>query len=287
MGRTEQTEIHSPSASDLDPGFAAFRTVSGDVASGWLLVCDHAKNTLPARYGTLGLPDTELSRHIGYDIGAEGVTERMAARLHAPAVLSGFSRLLIDPNRGEDDPTLVMRLSDGSIVPGNAHADDAETTYRLNRFYRPYDHAITAAIDQAVAADVPPLIVSIHSFTADWRGSPRPWHVGVLWDRDARLAQPLIDALRQDPELVVGDNEPYTGALTGDTMYRHGTRRGIAHALIEIRQDLISDDAGMDHWAGLLTDILARLGEATSRQVLPPSASDRESLVQEERACPT
>ena len=141
---------------DKDPGFEAIQSIAGDRATGWLVLCDHARNTLPPRYGTLGLPDRELQRHIGYDIGAEGVSRRLAGLLGAPALMTAFSRLLIDPNRGEDDPTLVMRLSDGSIVPGNARVDDEEIAYRKARFYRPYDEAITQAIDDSIAAGFPP-----------------------------------------------------------------------------------------------------------------------------------
>ena len=173
------------------------------------------------------------------------MTRALARRLGAPAVLSTFSRLLIDANRGEDDPTLIMRLSDGAIVPGNAAVDAAERARRIARFHAPYHAAIDAAIERAIAAGSPPALVSIHSFTPVWRGHARPWHAGVLWDGDPRFAVPLIEALRADPALVVGDNEPYSGALANDTMYRHGTERGLAHALVEIRQDLIADEAGV------------------------------------------
>jgi predicted N-formylglutamate amidohydrolase len=246
---------------DRDPGFDAFSLIKGDPACGWLILCDHAENTLPERYGSLGLPASELSRHIGYDIGAKGVSERLASQLGAPAVMSAFSRLLIDPNRGEDDPTLVMRLSDGSVVPGNAKVDRAEIDYRLDRFYRPYDRAVREVIQLGLAAGYPPALISIHSFTDNWRGAVRPWHAGILWDRDRRLAAPIIEGLSRDPGLVVGDNEPYTGQLAGDTMNRHGTGRGLAHALIEIRQDLIADEAGMAEWAGRLADLIGGLAD--------------------------
>ncbi|MCB1472317.1 MAG: N-formylglutamate amidohydrolase [Rhodobiaceae bacterium] len=244
---------------DLDDGFVSHETIAGDPACGFLLLCDHARNALPARYGTLGLPHSELERHIGYDIGVEGVTRKIAARLGMPAVMTRFSRLLIDPNRGADDPTLVMRISDGAVVPGNRNADAAEIDYRKRRFYLPYDRAISEAIDAAIAAGKPPALFSIHSFTPVWRGVERPWHVGVLWDRDARLPAPMIETLREDAGLVVGDNEPYTGELEGDTMNRHGTRRGLAHALIEVRQDLITDEAGIEEWANRLSALLTRM----------------------------
>ena len=233
--------------------------IAGDPATGILLLCDHASNALPAAYGTLGLPPAELARHIGWDIGAAAVTRGLARRLGAPAVMTTFSRLLIDPNRGEDDPTLVMRLSDGAVVPANADHSPAERAARLDGFHRPYHAAIAARLDAFAAAGVVPMIVSMHSFTPAWKGRPRPWQVGILWDRDPRLAVPLIAALAADPALVVGDNEPYDGALRGDTLHRHGTERGLAHALVEIRQDLIADAAGAEAWADRLAPILARL----------------------------
>ncbi len=239
--------------------FEPVEQVEGDPTGGFLLVCDHARNALPPEYGNLGLGAVEFDRHIAYDIGVRDVTLALAERLNAPAVLSRFSRLLIDPNRGLDDPTLVMRVSDGAIVPGNAAVDLAEKERRIERYYRPYDNAVAGAIQTAVDAGLPPAIVSIHSFTPAWKGAARPWHVGVLWDNDPRLAVPLIAALQSDPGLVVGDNEPYTGELQGDTMNRHGTRGGYAHALIEIRQDLIADKAGAFSWAKRIGDILETL----------------------------
>jgi predicted N-formylglutamate amidohydrolase len=244
--------------------YPAFTVVDGDPASGLLLVCDHAENRLPPEYGDLGLPPGEFRRHIAYDPGAAALTRALAAALNAPAVLSTFSRLLIDPNRGDDDPTLIMRLSDGAVVPGNARVDEAERERRVARFHRPYHAAIEGAIDRAMASGVVPALFSVHSFTPVWRGVPRPWHAGILWDTDPRLAQPLIEALRADASLVVGDNEPYAGALRGDTMYSHATQRGLAHALIEVRQDLIADDAGVADWTARMAAILALLNRDPS-----------------------
>ena len=238
--------------------FPPFETIGGDHGLGLVLIADHAKRALPSEYGDLGLPAREFDRHIAYDIGVEHVTRKLAELTGAPAAMAGFSRLLIDPNRGRDDPTLVMRISDGAVVPGNARADRAEIDYRLNRFYLPYDRAIEQAIEAGMAAGRPPALFSIHSFTPIWRGVQRPWHVGILWDRDDRFARPLIDAFREDAGLVVGDNEPYTGELEGDTMNRHGTRRGLAHALIEVRQDLIAERDGINEWADRLTIMLKR-----------------------------
>ncbi len=240
-------------------GGEAFEIVGGPADAGVLVIADHASNAMPAEYGRLGMPPDELERHIAYDIGAAPLTRAMAARLGCPAVLSRFSRLLIDPNRGDDDPTLVMRLSDGAIVPGNARIDEAEVRRRQQRFSLPYHGAVRGVIDAMLARGPVPAVVSIHSFTPAMKGRARPWHVGVLWDGDPRLPVPLLDALRRDPALVVGDNEPYDGALEGDSMSRHCTARGLAHALIEVRQDLIADEADAARWGGMLADVLEPL----------------------------
>jgi predicted N-formylglutamate amidohydrolase len=241
------------------PGPHPVETVEGAVGSGVLILCDHASNAVPADYGDLGLPAHEFERHIAYDIGAASVTRSLARRLGAPAILTRFSRLLIDPNRGRDDPTLVMRLSDGAVIPGNARVDFEEVMRRIARFYDPYDAAIAAAVERALAAGHPPVIVTVHSFTPVWRGRPRPWHAGILWDADDRFAKPLLDGLRAEEGLVVGDNEPYDGALSGDTVDRHGTVRGLANALIEIRQDLIAHEAGAEEWAARFAMLLRPL----------------------------
>jgi predicted N-formylglutamate amidohydrolase len=238
---------------------APFRCIDGDLTSGVLLLCDHAENTIPPAYRTLGLTAEDLGRHIAYDIGAAGVTEHLARALRAPALLTQYSRLLIDPNRGRDDPTLVMQLSDGRVVPGNAVLDDAEIEARIERYYAPYHRAIDKAIDAAVAAGKPPVILAIHSFTQAWKSVPRPWHVGVLWDKDPRLACALLRELAAIPGITVGDNVPYSGQLKGDTLYQHGTLRGLAHALIEVRQDLILGPEGQEEWGERLASVVRKV----------------------------
>ena len=222
-----------------------------------LLLCDHASNAIPSGYGDLGLSREDLDRHIGYDVGAAAVTRSMSRMLDCPAVLSCFSRLFIDPNRGEDDPTLVMKISDGAIIPGNRRADDAEIEHRLDLCYRPYNRAVSAAIEHARALADPMTIISIHSFTRQLRGRPeRPWHVTILWDWDVVTAHGLMDRLRADPALVVGDNVPYRGRLEGDCMWRHATQNRLPHALIEIRNDLIETEAGQLEWAARLSQVI-------------------------------
>jgi predicted N-formylglutamate amidohydrolase len=242
------------------PETSSFEIIAGNNAAGLVLLADHATNRLPAEYGLLGLPQNAFARHIAYDIGVEALVRRLAMRLGVPAVLSCFSRLLIDPNRGEDDPTLIMKISDGAIIPGNHPMTPQEWENRLNRFHRPYHRAVSQTIaDVSAASGKAPLVISIHSYTPAWKGVPRPWHAAVLWDSDPRAVTPLIEALEGSGDILVGDNEPYDGALRGDTMFRHCMETGIAHALIEVRQDLIGDDSGVAEWDARLRPILANL----------------------------
>ena len=229
--------------------------VAGAADQRLILVCDHARNALPPAYGDLGLSPDSLQRHIAYDPGAEAVTRKLAALTGASAAMALYSRLLIDPNRGEDDPTLVMPLSDGAIIPGNARIDAAEISRRIEAFWRPYRRACAELIDGVQARNLVPALIGVHSFTPCFQGRVRPWQVGILWDRDPRLAAPLIEAFSTE-DIVVGDNEPYDGALFGDTMYELSTRRGLPGALIEIRQDLLATPKQCDDWAALLAKIL-------------------------------
>jgi predicted N-formylglutamate amidohydrolase len=239
--------------------FHPFEAIRGALDAGALIVCDHASNAIPPGLGALGLPRAALEGHIAYDIGAAEVTRALAAELGAPAVLSTYSRLVIDPNRGVDDPTLVMRYSDGAIVPGNAYADSAEIARRRARFWAPYREEIAARVDAMIAVGEPPAVISIHSFTPVWRGVARRWKIGILWDRDQRIPKPLIKGLLAEPDLrsdEIGDNEPYDGALAGDTIDTIATLRGLANALIEIRQDLIAERKNALSWAARIAHLL-------------------------------
>lgn len=232
--------------------------------SRWLVICDHATNRVPdfVNGGTLGIASEDMARHIAFDPGAAGVSIRLAEKLGAPVVLSDFSRLVIDPNRGEDDPTLVMRLYDGTIIPANRGMGEDERSVRLARCYRPYHEAVARMA--ALRSDT--AIVSVHSFTPQFRHRPpRPWHIGLLYGDDARLSAPLIRLLRREPGLIVGANEPYSGHLKGDTVDRHAIATGRQNTLIEIRNDLIRTDAEQNVWA----DRLARL--------LPAALEDAET----------
>ncbi len=234
----------------------AFEVIGGELEAGVIFLCDHASNFIPQAYDNLGLLDYDLGRHIAYDIGAETVTRTLAAAFNAPAILSCFSRLLIDPNRGADDPTLIMRLSDGAIIKGNATIGNAEIEQRKIQFYTPYHEAIKTVIDKSLSAQKMPVLVSIHSFTRVIGERERPWHLGVLWDNDPRLSIHLLETLRSLGNLVVGDNQPYDGALAGDTLNIHATQRGLANTLIEVRNDLISTKADAVKWGERLAKVL-------------------------------
>jgi predicted N-formylglutamate amidohydrolase len=235
--------------------FRPYEILDGNRDKGMVILGDHAMNRLPAHYDQLGLPASAFERHIAYDIGIEGLCRTLSARLDVPAVLGGFSRLLIDPNRGEDDPTLIMKISDGAIIPGNHPISDAEWQNRIASYHRPYHQAVAATIaDVAAVTGQAPLVLSLHSYTPAWKGVPRPWHAAVLWDTDDRAVLPLLSMLRAQG-LLVGDNEPYDGALRGDTLYQHCMVPGIPHVLLEVRQDLIGDAAGIAAWADRLAPI--------------------------------
>ncbi|MEP2715518.1 N-formylglutamate amidohydrolase [Pseudophaeobacter sp.] len=220
----------------------------------WLITCDHATNVVPPFVGggDLGLPAADMQRHIAYDPGAYAVSTLLGEMLDAPVVASNFSRLVIDPNRGEDDPTLLMQLYDGTIIPANRQADIAERKSRLDRCYRPY-HAALAEL----AARPDTILISVHSFTPQLRGrAPRPWEIGILYPEDEGFSPHLIKVLQQPGDLCVGINEPYTGYLPGDAIDTHGTKMGRPNSLIELRNDLIADTAGQRLWAQRLAEVL-------------------------------
>ncbi|MEK9902034.1 MAG: N-formylglutamate amidohydrolase [Rhodospirillaceae bacterium] len=244
----------------------AFEIVNPDASGRVLLVCDHASHAVPRSLGNLGLEPIELLRHIGWDIGAADVTRRLADALDAPAVLGGYSRLVIDCNRDLDHPGLLLAESDGTPVPANAALDAAGRAARIDGVHAPFHAAIEGEIARLRAANGPdkrPVVISIHSFTPIMDGIERPWEIGILWNRDARLPEPLIARLREEANLTVGDNEPYSARLGyGYTLERHGDGIGLANALVEIRQDLIDTPAGVAEWSdrllAALNDVLAR-----------------------------
>jgi predicted N-formylglutamate amidohydrolase len=242
----------------------AFVVEGEDRPGRWLVTCDHASNRVPdwVNGGDLGIAGADMARHIAWDVGAAGLARALAERLDSPAILSDFSRLVIDPNRGEDDPTLVMRLYDGTIIPANRHLTESDIDERLTRLYRPYHAAYACLADRRPDT----VILAIHSFTPCLKGrAPRPWHVGVLHSHlDSRLSLPLIARLRAEPDLCIGDNEPYSGHLPGDAIDRHALRTGRHNTLVELRNDLIATAEAQALWADRLASILQQvLGELT------------------------
>jgi predicted N-formylglutamate amidohydrolase len=235
---------------------APFAIFGQDRPGRWLVTCDHASNRVPLDVGggSLGIGPADMARHIAYDVGAAGLARALGEALDSPVICSDFSRLVIDPNRGEQDPTLVMKLYDGTIIPANRHVDAAEVERRLATLYRPY-HAAYAAL---AARRPDTVILAIHSFTPCLKGRPpRPWHVGVLYSHlDERLSKPLIARLERESDLCIGDNEPYAGHLPGDAIDQHALQAGRHNTLIELRNDLIADSAAQRHWAARLAPIL-------------------------------
>jgi predicted N-formylglutamate amidohydrolase len=223
-----------------------------------LLTCDHASRSVPASLAMLGLAEDAIAQHIGWDIGAAAVTRHLAPLLDCPAVLAGYSRLVIDCNRSPDDPSSIPSESDGIAIPGNAGLDEATRRERRTALFEPYHAAIDAQLVRIADSGAAPAVISIHSFTPRMKGVARPWHIGVLWDEEGRIAVPLLAALRTvlDPALV-GDNQPYSAREpVGYTQSHHAHQRGLPHVAIELRQDLIHDDAGAGRWAALLARVL-------------------------------
>lgn len=219
-----------------------------------LLVCDHATSRVPALLRDLGVAASDLERHIALDIGAADLTRRLAGLLQVPAVLSGYSRLVVDCNRHLDDPSAFPAISDGSVIPGNHGLPAEARAVRADALYWPYHGAIARVLDDLGPC---PALLAVHSFTPQFAGVGRPWHVGVLWDQDDRLAAPLIDALRHDGAWCVGDNEPYSGRHpAGYTMDAHAESRGLPHVSLEVRQDLLATPDGVARWAALLASAL-------------------------------
>ncbi len=235
----------------------AYQIEGEDRPGRWLVTCDHASNYVPdwVGGGDLGIPAQDMARHIAWDVGAAGLARALGRHLDSPVLLSDFSRLVIDPNRGEDDPTLVMKLYDGTIIPANRGAGPDEVERRLDRLYRPYHSAYA----RLAALRPDRVILAVHSFTPCLRGrAVRPWQVGVLYSHlDERLSRPLITRLAAETDLCAGDNEPYSGHLPGDAIDRHALRLGRLNALIELRNDLIETLAEQAHWANRLAPILA------------------------------
>ncbi len=239
-----------------------------DGTSPFVVICDHASKYLPRRLQMLGLPESECERHIAWDIGAGAVSCRIGDALDATVIEQNYSRLVIDCNRMPGSETSIVERSERTTVPGNIGLSKAQVEARVREIFHPYHDRIAAELDRRRQAERPTVLIAMHSFTPVFDAVARPWLIGVLYNRDARFAHLLIDLLRCEQGLVVGDNEPYR--VTDDADYTipvHGEQRHLPHVLIEIRQDLIADEAGQRTWADLCTRLLP---EAYQRLVTNP-----------------
>ncbi|HXC59292.1 MAG TPA: N-formylglutamate amidohydrolase [Steroidobacteraceae bacterium] len=236
---------------------AAFQVEREQGRSPFLLTCDHASARVPRRLNSLGVSAQDLRRHIAWDIGAAAVATRLATRLDAFLILQNWSRLVIDCNRPPGSPQSIVPLSEATRIPGNESISPDEALAREMEIFRPYHDRIAAELDQRQAQERPTILISMHSFTPILHGRARPWHAGLLYNRDPRLAEALLPILRADADLVVGDNEPYAVSDSTDyTIPVYGERRGLLHVGIELRQDLIADEAGQNQWSERLAQAL-------------------------------
>lgn len=225
-----------------------------------LLVADHAGRAIPQAMLQLGLPAWVLDQHVAWDIGVYDLTVGLAVHLDAPAVVAVYSRLLIDCNRNLTDPTVIPEISDEVVIPGNQHLSEQDREQRIESFYQPYREAIEQVIDGYRQQGKVPALVAVHSFTPELAGVHRPWHVGILWDVDPRIAIPLMGKLRTHSGLEVGDNQPYSGRHPADfTLDHHGEAAGLPHVSIEVRQDLIDHPEGIERWTQILGDALEEI----------------------------
>jgi predicted N-formylglutamate amidohydrolase len=234
-----------------------FTTHSGSKWSPFVIVCDHAGRCLPQQLGTLGLLHADLDRHIACDIGAGAVARRLGDTLGAFVIGQNYSRLVIDCNRPLGSPTSIAEISERTIISGNVGVPTADKDRRAQEIFEPYHQRIEQELDRRRAASKPTALIAMHSFTPCYLSVERPWHIGLLY-RHVALARALIDLLRAE-DLVVGDNEPYcVSDATDYTIPVHGERRHLPHVGIEIRQDLIAEEAGQQRWATLLARLLPK-----------------------------
>lgn len=253
-----------------EPG--PFRILNPRAVSPLILLCDHASRAVPRALGDLGLDPVALRCHLAWDIGAGALTERLAGELGATAVLAGYSRLVVDCNRQLLDPQAFLEYGDGLAIPGNRGLAASDREARAAAIYRPYHRAVAAELERLRAAGRAPVVLAIHSYAPVLNGAPREWEIGILWDKDPRVPDALIPALREQG-FNVGDNEPYSGRGPQDfTIDHHAEAAGLPHAGIEVRQDLISDEQGIERLAALLAPLFEGL-TARAEEAGRPSAT--------------
>ncbi|NJD30308.1 MAG: N-formylglutamate amidohydrolase [Gammaproteobacteria bacterium] len=225
-----------------------------------LIVCDHASRAFPKGMQRLGLPVLQTWEHIAWDIGAGELARGISNALDAPAVLAGYSRLIVDCNRQPDDPEAFRKESDGWVIPGNQVLSEFERRVRLACFFDPYHEAIAALLGGFRTRSIVPLVVSVHTFTPQMGGEQRPWHVGVLWDKDPESAARMLAGLRAIDGLVVGENQPYSGKHPANyTIDHHVEPAGLPHVCIEVRQDQLESPAGVERWVRILSRLIGEV----------------------------
>jgi predicted N-formylglutamate amidohydrolase len=243
-----------------------FRIVRANGRSAYLLTCDHGGKLLPRALGTLGLSPIDLDRHIAWDIGAAALAQKLSDALDAWLIIQTYSRLAIDCNRPPHAPSSIAPISEATPIPGNQHVSEPDADARRHAIFQPYHDRIATELDARESLGRTTMLVAVHSFTPEFRGERRPWHVGVLYNRDARLARILLDLFRDESALVVGDNQPYS--VSDETDYAipiHGELRSIQHVELEIRQDLLADEAGQTEWAQRLVRALVQAEQLLNR----------------------
>ena len=239
----------------------AFTMLNVNGKSPVLLVCDHASNTFPLSMAGFGLKQKDMRRHIAWDIGAKNVTQIISKKLDAPAILAGYSRLVIDLNRKPGDPKSIPEVSDSTSIVGNLKLTKKQKIEREETFFWPYHRGVSNFLKLMKLRGIIPIIFSVHSFTPYLGKNKRKWHVSVLWNRDPRIAIPLLDRLNSTsgPHFLVGDNEPYSGRETAFTIDFHAGTKGLPNCAVEIRQNLINTPKGAKKWANIIADALSEI----------------------------
>jgi predicted N-formylglutamate amidohydrolase len=256
-GGGELKETHFQLLDEDEP--AAVVVERPDSTSPYVFVCDHFGNRIPRKLGKLGVHDDDLQRHIAWDVGVSGLAEEFARRFNATLIKQLYSRLVIDCNRPLESASSIPVVSENTEIPGNRDISPQEVESRRREIFAPYHQAIAAILDRRLEAGLPTILLALHSFTPVFHGESRPWHIGLLYNRDARLAQLFLKLLSEDETLCLGNNQPYTVDDFSDyTIPAHGERRGIPHLLFELRHDMIESEPDQYRWAHRLARSLER-----------------------------
>ena len=239
---------------------APFTTYNDDAPAPVLLVADHASRHIPEDMHQLGLADWVLEKHVAWDIGSDELARSLAKELDAPLILAGFSRLIIDPNRNPESRSSIAEISDGIAIPGNMDLDERQKAQRIKSFFQPYHDRIAQQLATFAANGIVPAMISVHTCSPVFDRVVRPWHIGIMWDKDPRIPVPFMQRLASMEGICIGDNEPYSGRHPHDfTIDHHAEAAGLPHVGIEVRQDLVAATDGAREWAGILANALREI----------------------------